>query len=96
MKQLISATLSKEAAQIYNSWRRQHKSRILSELIEDESNWKDNYENLLKGLNEKNAHIVQLMIHIKLKEGYIPLLHDINHSLYGTLYFQNWESEDLK
>lgn len=91
MKQLISATLSKEAAEIYNSWRRQHKSRILSELIESESNWKENYENILQGLNDKNAHIVQLMIHIKLKEGYTPLLKKINESLYGTLYFQNWD-----
>ena len=96
MKQLISATLSEEAAKIYNSWRRQHKSRILSELIEDESHWKDNYDKIIQGMNKKNAHIVQLMIHIKLKEGYTPLLEKINSELYGTLYYQNWESEDQK
>jgi hypothetical protein len=33
MKQLISATLSEEAAIIYNAWEKQKKSARLSELI---------------------------------------------------------------
>ena len=91
MKQLISATLTEEAAAIYNNWEKQKKSKILSELIETNANWKDNYEYILKEVNKKNAQIVRLMIHIKLKEGYTPLLESINEKLYGTLYYQNWE-----
>ena len=33
MKQLISATLSEEAAQIYNTWEKQKKSQIISAMI---------------------------------------------------------------
>ena len=35
MKQLISATLSMEAAQVWESWPRGHRSRMLSELLAD-------------------------------------------------------------
>jgi hypothetical protein len=37
MKQLISATLSEEAAKIYNNWEKQKKSARLSELIVKEN-----------------------------------------------------------
>ena len=33
MKQLISATLSEEAAAIYNEWEKQKKSQIISDII---------------------------------------------------------------
>ena len=33
MKQLISATLSEEAAEIYNNWEKQKKSQIISAMI---------------------------------------------------------------
>ena len=58
MKQLISATLSQEAATIYNNWEKQQKSKILSELIV-----KENYNlDALKALKEAKSK-TQMIIH---------------------------------
>ena len=91
MKQLISATLSEEAAAIYNSWEKQKKSQILSELIVNENASRLQIQALqtMRG----NAHILlsQAMIQIKLKEGLTPLVERMNDMLIGTIHYQYWE-----
>lgn len=91
MKQLISATLSLEAAEIYNNWEKQQKSKILSELIIKENS---NREEIL-ALRALKANLQQklssAMIKIKLKEGKTPLVDEINDLLEGTIYYQYWD-----
>ena len=81
MKQLISATLSKEAADIYNSWEKQKKSAKLSELIVKENSNHDQIKALQtqKGYNQRL--ISNAMIALHLKDPQHPLCKQLNEAL---------------
>ena len=91
MKQLISATLSEEAAAIYNSWERQKKSSILSELIVKEHSSRLQIQALQTMRGRAHTLISQAMIQIKLKEGITPLVERMNEMLIGTIHYQYWD-----
>ena len=90
MKQLISATLSKEAADIYNSWEKQKKSARLSEMIVKENR---NFE-YIKALEARKGHhqrlISNALIALHLKDPSHPLCKTLNECLEGTIYYQYW------
>mgnify|MGYP003672550255 CR=1 FL=1 len=90
MKQLISATLSKEAAEIYNDWEKQKKSAILSELIVKENVNRLQIDALQKQRSATQLIISQCMIHLLVTEGKSPLVERMNNSLEGTIHFQYW------
>lgn len=91
MKQLISATLSKEAAEIYNTWEKQKKSARLSELIVKEDS---NHEHI-KALKTRSGYYQRLisnaMIALHLKDPQHPLCKQLNEALEGTIYYQYWD-----
>ena len=92
MKQLISATLSKEAAEIYNNWEKQKKSARLSELIVKEDS---NYNHLKALQTQKSYHqrlISNAMIALHLKDPSHPLCKQLNEALEGTIYYQYWDN----
>ena len=91
MKQLISATLSTEAAEIYNNWEKQQKSRILSELIIKESGHRDEISALRAQRAALQMKLSSAMIKIQLKEGKTPLVEEMNSLLDGTIYYQYWD-----
>ena len=91
MKQLISATLSEEAALIYNNWEKQKKSAKLSELIVKENS---NYEHIQALQKQKGYHqriISNAMIALHLKDPKHPLCKQLNEALEGTIYYQYWD-----
>jgi len=94
MKQLISATLSQEAAKIYNNWEKQKKSAILSDLIVKENT---NREHII-ALQRRNmlvlAKLAELNVKTKLKEGLTPLVEEVNEMLFGTIYWQPYEIQE--
>ncbi len=93
MKQLISATLSTEAAEIYNSWEKQKKSARLSEMIVKENS---NFEHLKALQNRMSYHqrlISNALIALHLKDSQHPLCKQLNEALEGTIYYQYWNQE---
>jgi hypothetical protein len=91
MKQLISATLSQEAAMIYNNWEKQKKSSILSELIVKENGSHKQVIVLQKKKDEYMLLVSQAMIALHLKDPEHPLLRDLNESLKFTIHYQYWD-----
>ncbi|MHA1542982.1 MAG: hypothetical protein ACTSQH_08395 [Candidatus Hodarchaeales archaeon] len=91
MKQLISATLSEEAAEIYNSWEKQTKSKVLSSLICNEH---VNYK-LVEALRKQKSYhqrlISNAMIALHIKDPKHPLVNQLNEALEGTIYYQYWD-----
>jgi ATP sulfurylase len=91
MKQLISATLSEEAAIIYNAWEKQKKSARLSELIVKENS----NHNQIKALQTQKSYNQRLMsnamIALHLKDPQHPLCKQLNEALEGTIYYQYWD-----
>jgi len=90
MKQLISATLSEDAAMIYNQWEKQKKSAILSELIVKENIHRLQIDALQKQRSNTQLIISQVMIHLLVTEGKTPLVERMNNSLEGTIHYQYW------
>jgi hypothetical protein len=81
MKQLISATLSEEAAKIYNNWEKQKKSD-------------SNYDQI-KALQTQKSYNQRLlsnaMIALHIKDPQHPLCKQLNEALEGTIYYQYWD-----
>lgn len=88
MKQLISATLSKEAADIYNNWQKQKKSAILSELIVNNQSNHQRVEDLTIGINDRNIQIARVIWELKGMPNYELLCADLNDLLLGTVHYQ--------
>tara|TARA_R110002051_G_scaffold202952_1_gene269453 strand:- start:663 stop:938 length:276 start_codon:yes stop_codon:yes gene_type:complete len=88
MKQLISATLSKEAADIYNSWPKQKKSEKISVIICDGDSYLKRVVDLQEGINLRNKLISRVMWELKDQKNYQLLLDDLNEALLGTLNYQ--------
>jgi len=92
MKQLISATLSEEAASIYNSWQKQKKSARLSEMIVR----KNKRMALIEALELRRTFLYDLLgqalIVIWMKDRNNPLVKKINSALEGTIHHQyGWD-----
>ena len=91
MKMMISATLSLEAAAIYETWEKQKKSARLSELICKE----DSNLNHIKALQTQKTYnqrlISNAMIALHLKDPRHPLCKQLNEALEGTIYYQYWD-----
>ena len=91
MKQLISATLSENAARIYNSWEKQRKSAKLSNIIVNSDVIFKHHEALLKAKSHHQQLISKAMIALHLKDPQHPLCKELNEALSGTIYYQYWE-----
>lgn len=91
MKQLISATLSEEAAEIYNNWEKQKKSARLSEMIVKEDSNMQHIKALQLVRTQLQMKLSSAMIRLKLKEGKTPLVEELNNCLEGTIYYQYWD-----
>lgn len=91
MKQLISATLSEEAALIYNSWQRQKKSARLSEIIVHADELIQHRDALVIQRNNQQRLISNAMIALHLKDAQHPLCKTLNDALIGTIYYQYWD-----
>ena len=85
MKQLISATLSEEAALIYNNLEKQKKSAKLSELIVKENSNYDHIQALQKQKGYHQRIISNAMIALHLKDPQHPLCKQLNEALEGTI-----------
>lgn len=94
MKQLISATLSKEAAEVYNNWEKQKKSAILSDLIVKENGNREHIIALQRRNSLLQAKMAEMNVKIKLKEGLTPLVEEVNEMLIGTIYYQYWRFDE--
>tara|TARA_R110002074_G_scaffold175683_1_gene339131 strand:+ start:375 stop:653 length:279 start_codon:yes stop_codon:yes gene_type:complete len=92
MKQLISATLSEEAATIYNSWEKQKKSARLSEMIIKEDSNMNHIEALQKARASLQSLLSSAMLYIWQKDKKHPLVKKINNSLLGTIHYQYWDN----
>jgi len=91
MKQLISATLSEEAAEIYNNWERQQKSKILSDIIVQNDSVFKHREALIQAKAHQQRLISNAMIALHLKDPEHPLCRELNEALIGTIYYQYWD-----
>jgi hypothetical protein len=91
MKQLISATLSEEAAIIYDSWKKQTKSKRISEMIVREDVNMHHIDALQKAKTHHQRLISNAMIALHLKDPQHPLCKELNESLIGTIYYQYWD-----
>jgi hypothetical protein len=91
MKQLISATLSEEAAEIYNNWEKQKKSKILSDIIVQNDSVFKHREALIAAKANNQRLISNAMIALHLKDPQHPLCKELNDALIGTIYYQYWE-----
>ena len=87
MKQLISATLSEEAAHIYNSWEKQKKSSRLSEIIVHADELIKHRDALVIQKGNHQRLISNAMIALHLKDPKHPLCKELNDSLVGTIYY---------
>ena len=91
MKQLISATLSEEAANIYNNWEKQKKSARLSELIVKEDSNLKHIEALSRAKSNAQMIIHQSMIRLYTIEGKSPLVLKMNDMLIGNVHLHNYD-----
>jgi len=88
LKQLISATLSSEAAEIYNSWQKQKKSQIISAMIVEQDQNMKLIEALRIRRETQTALIAKANISLWLKDPSNPLCRELNESLAGTIHYQ--------
>lgn len=88
MKQLISATLSEEAAAIYNEWEKQKKSQIISDIIVNQDQNMKLIEALRIRRDVQTALIAKANVALWLKDPKDPLCIELNESLVGTIHYQ--------
>jgi hypothetical protein len=88
MKQLISATLSEEAAEIYNEWEKQKKSQIISSMIVEQNTNMKLIEALRLRINHQQRVIAKANIKIFLDDPSSPLSSELNELLEGTIHYQ--------
>lgn len=93
MKQLISATLSVEAAEIYNNWEKQKKSAILSDMIVRKDSIYKHNEALIKQKSNLQRLMSNAMVQIYLNDPKHPLVKELNECLEGTIYYQYWNQD---
>ena len=86
MKQLISATLSKEAAVIYNSWPKQKKSAKISDIICEGDSYLKRVLDLQEGINDRNKLISRVIWELNGNPIHMSLCTDLNEILAGSLH----------
>jgi len=86
MKQLISATLSKEAADIYNSWPKQKKSAKISDIICEGDSYLKRVLDLQEGINDRNKLISRVIWELSDNPIHKSLCTDLNDILAGSLH----------
>jgi hypothetical protein len=86
MKQLISATLSKEAAEIYNSWPKQKKSAKISDIICKGDSYLERIIDMQKGINDRNKLISRVIWELNDNPIHKSLCTDLNDILAGSLH----------
>lgn len=96
MKQLISATLSEEAAEIYNNWEKQKKSQIISQMIVEEDIRMKLIEALRTRRDVQTSLIAKANVALWLKDPSDPLCKELNEALVGTIHYQYRENLDPK
>ena len=90
MSNLISATLTPEAMEIYKSLPKGSKSKHISKLIEESSTYKRRMEDLTLGINERNIQIARVIWELKDNPIHKSLCTDLNDLLLGTIHYQYW------
>lgn len=88
MTQLISATLSIEAAEIYNNWEKQQKSKIISRMITDQHTNLLQMDAMKKQLEAKNIMIAKVIWELSDNPIHRSMIIDLNDLLIGTLHYQ--------
>jgi len=88
MKQLISATLSEEAAEIYNNWEKQKKSQIISAMIIEQDVNMKLIEALRIRREVQTSLIAKANVALWLKDPKDPLCKELNETLVGTIHYQ--------
>ncbi|AXH78437.1 MAG: hypothetical protein [Circular genetic element sp.] len=91
MKQLISATLSEEAANIYNSWEKQKKSQIISEMIIANDTVMKVNEARAKRIGFLQQLLSRCCVALHITHGKDPLCREVNENLRDTIYYQYWD-----
>ena len=91
MSNLISATLTSEAMELYQQMQRGEKSRIISKLIVEGHTINRRLEDLTKGINERNIQISRVIWELKDNPIYQSLCTDLNELLIGTIHHQYWD-----
>ncbi len=96
MKQLISATLSEEAAAIYNDWEKQKKSQIISQMIIEQDINMKLIEALRTRREVQTSLIAKANVALWLKDPSDPLCKELNETLVGTIHYQYRDNIDPK
>lgn len=91
MSNLISATLTPKAMEIYKGMQKGSKSRIISELIVNHTVQELRSEAFQKQINAKNMAISRVIWELKDNPIHQSLLTDLNDLLIGTIHYQNWD-----
>jgi len=88
MSNLISATLTPKAMELYKDMERGQKSRIISKLIVEGHTINKRLEDLTKGINERNIQISRVIWELKDNPIHRTLCTDLNELLIGTIHHQ--------
>lgn len=88
MSNLISATLTPEAMDLYKKMERGTKSKILSELIVMGHVNQRRVEDLTLGINQRNIQIARVIWELKDNPIHNSLCTDLNELLLGTIHYQ--------
>ncbi|MDE0954558.1 MAG: hypothetical protein OR994_07765 [Candidatus Poseidoniales archaeon] len=92
---LISATLTKEAKEIYDSWPRMSKEKLqisksarISKLIVEQNDIHLRMDAMSKQINQKNILISRVIWELKSNPSHKSLCTDLNDLLLGTIHYQ--------
>lgn len=77
--------------EIYKKMERGQKSRIISEMIENDLVKQLRHEAFQKQINAKNMAISRVIWELKDNPIHKSLLTDLNDLLIGTIHYQQWE-----
>ncbi|GAG63477.1 unnamed protein product [marine sediment metagenome] len=88
MTQLISATLTKEAAEIYNNWEKQTKSKKISLMICEQHTNLMRMDAMQKQIDTKNKLMAKVIWELSENPIHKSLCSRLNESLIGTLHYQ--------
>jgi|APSaa5957512535_1039671.scaffolds.fasta_scaffold25776_5 hypothetical protein len=88
MSNLISATLTPEAMELYKKMERGTKSKKISDLIVMGTVNQRRVADLTLGINERNIQLARVIWELKDNPIYNSLCTDLNELLLGTIHYQ--------
>jgi len=91
MSNLISATLTPGAMEIYKTMPRGTKSAKISQLIEEGHTIQKRLEDLTLGIKDRNIQIARVIWELKDNPIHKSLCADLNALLLGTIHYQYWD-----